>query len=434
MPSNQSREVPAPLILIPQHFGSIVYDHRTYQYMPFDMEATKLLMRLKFTSITHILDELNDQNYKRQIWHFFEQFYKLGFFTIDQRFAGAILDVNSPPDRLVGPLSLHLEVIDECNLKCKHCSTGKLPRNEQPLTLGELDKLFKSMRNIGTFRLGLTGGEPLLRRELFEIIDLAVAHELSPCLTTNGLLLTEEIVKELGKHKLAWFNVSLEGASPQTHDFIRGKGTFNEVIKHISILSEYCRFSLAFTLMKTNLHEVRACAELARCFGAEAAVFRPLYPVGTAYQHLDLMPSFSEYINALKVLSDMKDDPKTNGFVQLCNIHPWGPETRRSSQSIIYTNFGCGAGNVTCSVSVSGDVSPCSYLNPDYIAGNIKKDSLEDIWNNSPIFRQLRSLKGNNTCKKCNDYAICRGGCRARALALNGSINASDPFCMSMIP
>jgi radical SAM protein with 4Fe4S-binding SPASM domain len=426
--SNENKTL--PLVLVPQYFGSIIYDYRTYQYMPFDREATLLFIELKEKSINEILNEIEEQKGRKRIWQFFNYFYKHGFFTFHQKFAGSIQDIKTPSDHLVGPLTLHLELTDSCNLQCRHCSAGQLPRNKQMMDLEDIEGLFKSMKKIGTFRLGLTGGEPLLREDLFDIIDLAIEYGLSPCLTTNGLLLTERIAEELGQRELAWLNISLEGASSQTHDYIRGKGTFNDIIKKIAMVSKHCHFSLAFTLMKSNFHEARACARLAERVGAQAAVFRPLYPVGTANQHSELMLSFSDYLEALNDLAAMEKELNTS-YIQFCNTHPWGPQTRIESRSMVYRNFGCGAGNLVCSVSASGDISPCSYLPSTYIAGNIKDLPLERIWSKSMVFNHIRSLKGNTLCDGCESYRNCLGGCRARALSINKSINAPDSWACS---
>lgn len=427
MLSENSPVTKASLVLIPQYFGSLVYNRHTSQYLPFDHETTGLLKQLKSVPIEKVLSD-KDKQQKTQITGFFEHFYQLGFFDFDYKFIGAILEHEPPPDHLMGPLTLHLEIIDTCNLTCKHCFAGPLPRQQKPLTLDELKTLFANMASIGTFRLGLTGGEPLLRSDLFAIIDLALAYGLSPCLTTNGLLITEEIAFELGKRQFGWLNVSLEGATPQTHDEIRGKGTFEKLLKRLAILAEYTSFSLAFTIMRSNLGEIQTCAELAHRVGAQAAVFRPLYPVGMACTHPELMPTLTQYIEALEKLSTTQ-----KSTFDFCNLHPWGPQTRVDSQSIIYDNFGCGAGNTVCSVSAAGAVSPCSFLGPAYTKGNVKEMSLEKIWHHSPVFNAIRSLPGNDTCLSCNHYNNCSGGCRARALALNESINAVDPWCTKII-
>ncbi len=406
----------SPLVLVPQYFGSTVFDRNTSKYLPFDIKTTELLIRLRREPFDVVLDNVGDPEYKSQLTRFFEAFYKQGFFTIDLKFAGSVLDVNVPLDHLVGPLALHLEIVAACNLKCTHCFAGELPRKEEPLTLKELDALFATLASVGTFRIGLTGGEPLLRRDLFEIIDLATDHGLHPCITTNGLLITEEIAREFGKRKLVWLNVSLEGATAETNDRIRGKGTFDQVRERLSLLSRHAHFTLAFTIMKTNLEEMRDCVEFAYQVGAHTAVFRPLYPVGIARHHLELMPSFAEYNEALNVIAGAQADQQ----FELCSIDPFSPQTRIESQSSIYENHGCGAGNLVCSVSLSGDVNPCSFLGPEFAAANIRHTPFENIWHNSHGFRSIRGLSGTDES--------FNGGCRARALVLNGSINAPDPW------
>jgi mycofactocin biosynthetic radical S-adenosylmethionine protein MftC len=418
-----------PPVLVPQYFGSIIYDPHTAQYFPFDEEATRLFRQMSSTPVSKILQEEPDSDRRKQIQGFYADFNSKGFFSSDQIFKGRILNAQPVRDHLTGPLTLHLEVSDSCNLRCKHCFAGQIQSHGDALTLRELASLFDSMAKIGTFRLGLTGGEPLLRADLFDIIDLAIEKGLVPCLTTNGLLISDEIAKEFGKRKLAWLNVSMEGATPGTHNFIRGKGTYEKVLQKLAVLAKYTRFSLAFTLMRSNLDEARACAELAYQVGAQAAVFRPLYPIGTALQHMELMPTFEEYILALESLSETTQ----NSLFEFCSVHPWGPDTRSETQSNVYENFGCGAGNIVCSVSMSGDVSPCSFLGPAFNAGNIKDSNLENIWHNSAVFQEMRSLPGNTVCQNCDQFDACGGGCRARALALSGSINDLDPWCMKRI-
>lgn len=413
-------EYDAPLVLIPQHFGSLIFDHRTSKYLPFDREATALLLRLRNEPFDSVIASEPDEARRDQMTRFFEHFYEQGFFTIDLRFAGRALALTPPTDHLAGPLAAHLEVAAACNLRCIHCFAGALPRKEQALTLSELDTLFADMAAMGTFRLGLTGGEPLLRHDLFDIIDLATAHGLHPCVTTNGLRITEKIAREFGKRELVWLNVSLEGATAETNDPIRGEGTFDEVIERLKILADHARFTLAFTIMSTNAREVEACAELAYRVGADTAVFRPLYPVGTARQHLDLMPTFDQYSDALATLAA---DSETDGS-ELCGIDPFSPATRDEALAVIYPNQGCGAGNTVCSISLSGDVNPCSFLGPRYAAANVRQRSLSDIWHSSAGFQAIRALPDARE----TDGATFAGGCRARSLILNGSINAPDPW------
>jgi len=128
-----------PLVLIPQFFGSLVFDRRTSRYLPFDAEATTVLTSLLEAPIGRVLDDTADAAHRDRIARFFEHFYEIGFFTLDERLAAVALDLDPPPDHLVAPLAVHLEVVSACNLGCTHCFAGELPRRERRLTLGELD-------------------------------------------------------------------------------------------------------------------------------------------------------------------------------------------------------------------------------------------------------------------------------------------------------
>jgi MoaA/NifB/PqqE/SkfB family radical SAM enzyme len=148
-------------------------------------------------------------------------------------------------------------------------------------------------------------------------------------------------------------------------------------------------------------------------------VFRPLYPVGVARHHLDLMPTFQQYSDALLELESMRDD-----HLDLNHIDPFSPARRQQASANICQNHGCGAGNTVCSVSVSGDVSPCSFLGPDSYTANVRQQSLREIWDNSRGITTIRELPDAEP----GDSAIFSGGCRARSLVLNGSISAADPW------
>jgi len=385
-----------PLVLIPQYFGSLLFDRQTSRYLPFDREATDELLRLRGRPVD-----------RPELVPFYEYFYERGYFTFDGLLAAELLDIVPPADHLAGPLAVHLEVVGACNLKCIHCFAGDLPRNSDPLTLAEMDVLFATFARIGSFRLGLTGGEPLMRRDLFDIVDAATFHGLHPCLTTNALFVTDAIARKFGRRDLVWLNVSLDGATAATNDAIRGAGTFERVLEKLKILGRHTRFTIAFTIMSTNSHEVAACAALARDVGAHAAVFRPLYPVGIAARHPELMPTYDQYARALETLAG-----------DLHAIDPFSPQSREVQQSKITRNNGCGAGNLVCSISVKGDVNPCSFLGPAHDAGNVRARPFEEIWHSSHGFTSIRSCDGEKFC----------GGCRARSQAATGSIHERDPW------
>jgi radical SAM protein with 4Fe4S-binding SPASM domain len=404
----------APLVLIPQHFGSLVFDRRTSRYLPFDHESTDLLLALRRQPINAVLARLAPGEERDAVLGFYDCFYRQGFFTLEGRLAADVLDVEVPADHLVGPLAVHLEIVAACNLTCSHCFAGTLPRNHHPLTLPELEVLFGDLARLGSFRLGLTGGEPLLRKDLFDIVDAATERGLHPCLTTNALLITEEIAREFGKRELVWLNVSLEGPDAATNDAVRGSGTFDAVTEKLRILGRHARFTLAFTILRTNAHLVHPCADLAHQVGAHTAVFRPLYPVGVALHHPELMPSFTQYANALQELAELDvpgADPR--------GLDVFSPEAREPTRAQVHTSHTCGAGNHVCSISVQGDVNPCSFLGPAFNSGNIRERPFADIWRHSQQLRRMR--------RPAEEDGF-RGGCRARAQAFAGSVDAPDPW------
>ncbi len=385
-----------PLVLVPQYFGSLVFDRRAWRYLSFDHEATRLLVDLQRDGIGPVLARIEDEDERAAVLAFIDSLQALRAFRLDGRLAAEVRDVAPPPDHLLGPLVVHLEVVGACNLACTHCFAGELPRNQSPLGVREMEVLFADLERLGTFRVGLTGGEPLLRRDLLDILDAAVAAGLHPSLTTNALLLTEPMARELGRRRGVGLNVSLEGPSPEVNDPVRGPGTFDAVVEKMRLLARYARFTLGFTLLRSNAHLAPQCVELARQVGARAVVFRPLYPVGVARHHLGLMPSFEQYSEALDAAAALADSPP-----------------------VITTGATCGAGRHLCSISVQGDVNPCGFLGPAFHTGNIREQPFEQIWRSGQQMRRLRQPDGPDGF---------RGGCRARALVLAGSVDAADPW------
>lgn len=396
-----------PLVVVPQYFGSLVFDRRTSRYAPFDHETTALLIRALDVAAWQLAGE---DAADAAVADFVACFERAGYFRPDGRLAGVLLPAAPPADHLLGPLAVHVEVIAACNLACTHCFAGELPR-KTTLSAVELARVFGELAALGSFRLGLTGGEPLLRKDLIDVIDAATERGLHPCLTSNGLLLDEHTARELGRRDLVWLNISLEGATAATNDRVRGAGTFDEVVRRLRAFGRHLRFTLAFTITRESAREVEACAALARELGAHTAVFRPIYPVGVAAAHPELMPSFAEYTDALACLAATGSE--------LSPIDGFSPSLRADTQAITYRGPGCGAANLVASISATGDVNPCSFLGAAFESGNIRDRPFAEIWNSGQAFLRLREPDPDGGF---------RGGCRARALAAHGDVRARDPW------
>ena len=429
----------AEWVLVPQHFGSLVYQRSRSRYFPFDHESTALLSALRTQPLV-LSRQMSVPDRRGALLAFYRAFYRLGMFTLDGGFDADLLELVPAPDHLAGPLALHLELGEQCNLRCAHCFAARDLPGAQPgaqelslsralgphsrggpspraLSLDEIDRLCAELAAVGCFRLGLTGGEPLLRPDLFDVLDCALAHGLSPCVTTNGLLVDERVARELGRRPLTWLNVSLDGATAESNDAIRGRGGFAAVMRAVGLLREHCEFSLAFTVTAQSADEVEACAALARRVGATTAVFRPLYPVGRAASRPDLTPSLEAYTVALERLEGRAGEPH-----ELHVVEPFSPLGRRDRRARIHPGPGCGAANVVASVSARGEASPCSFLGPAFCAGNIRERPFAEIWNRGASFAALRRTPTRR------DGPCFGGGCRARALAHCGDADGPDPW------
>lgn len=400
------------LVFIPQYFGALLFDRRSSRYLPFDAPAAAVLRAMTERPAGDVIEAAAPED-RDAVEGLAVDLASKGYLRMDGRLAAAVIDREPPADHLLGPLAVHLEVVGACNLTCTHCFAGELPRNHHPLALAEMDSLFAQLAGLGSFRLGLTGGEPLLRKDLLDILDSATGHGLHPCLTTNALLLNERIARELGQRQLVWLNVSLEGATAATNDAVRGQGVFDRVIEKLELLGRHARFTLAFTLTRNNLAEVEACVELARRVGAHTAVFRPLYPVGIAARTPDLMPSFEGYVDALSRLERVEADN------DLFALDPFSPSAREELRGVVTQGPGCGAANTVASISVQGDVNPCSFLGQAFESGNVRQRPFEEIWREGHAFRRMRAGAGE-------DHFT--GGCRARAQFFAGSAYAEDPW------
>ncbi len=393
-----------------QWFGSLVFDHRIARYLPFDHTLTEALIASEDRSIVEVMGPVGDDD---RIDAFIRHFYAEGLFTHALKFDGRVQSTPSLSRALTGPLSVHLEVVAKCNLTCTHCFAGELPRKADPLTLPELGVLFAELARMGTFRLSLTGGEPLLRKDLLAVIDLAIEHGLHPCITTNGLLLNERWVHELGQRTLLWLNVSVDGATAPVNDLVRGDGTFNAVLEKLRLLRGKVPFSLAFTVMKHNASQAGMLADLAHEVGANSAVLRPLYPVGVAADHEELFPTFAQYQEALAMMGSSSNSD---------NLEVFDPTTRAEHQATVIDHLGCGAGTTTASISVDGTVSPCSFLGAGFSTRSIRERSFSELWREGDKFVELRQFAESEATDSF------RGGCRARAQHFGGSAYAADPW------
>jgi radical SAM protein with 4Fe4S-binding SPASM domain len=338
----------------------------------------------------------------------------------------------------------------KCNLNCKHCysDAGENPRKE--LSTGEALKVVDQIADFGVTSLAFSGGEPLMKKDFFEVAEHAVKSGLYVSLATNGTLLNRRTVRRLKEIGLNYVEVSLDGASRETHDAFRGKtNSFAQALNGLkNCIEEDVCTCLAVTATKNNLNEIPAVFSLAESIGVDRFTLFNFIPTGRGKDiaEIDLSPQErEELLNFLyKKLTEHPKMAILTTAPQLARVAMQCPSTQedmimplahmeaaklsRKAKTLADFIGGCGAGRFYCALSPEGNVQPCVFLPID--VGNLKTDKFEDIWAESSIFKVLRNrgnLKGR--CSKCDFKYVC-GGCRARAFAYYDDYLKSDPGCI----
>jgi radical SAM protein with 4Fe4S-binding SPASM domain len=295
------------------------------------------------------------------------------------------------------------------------------------MNLKEYLRIVDEFVNLGGIFLLLTGGEPLLRKNiLFETIKHARDYMQIERIVvdTNGVLLTEKDAQLFAKYDVD-VGVSLDGATPATHDFIRGKGTYDKTIRSIKMLvNEGVKVTTGTTLMKPNFEEVENILRLDKELGVHSANFTLLKVYGRAKENeKQIAPSVDENLSAVKKILETSKEIQIKTSIEEMEL---GLKKLERAKDL------CGAGTKVLSISANGDVYPCDALYFDNLkAGNIRRQKLNEIWKHSPtlkIFKDL-SVTRIEKCKDCEIKFICGGGCLADRYALYESFEKCTPMC-----
>jgi radical SAM protein with 4Fe4S-binding SPASM domain len=354
------------------------------------------------------------------------------------------------PLSIYAPFLVVWDFTHSCNLNCKHCYSNSGATREKELTTKEALEVVDQLADAGVIALAFSGGEPLSRKDFFEVASHAVNRGLYVSVATNGTLLTKENVRKLKQAKINYVEVSIDGATAETHDSFRGvPSAFDKAVAGLkNCVEEDLCACIATTATKSNIDEMPEILDLAEEIGAERFTYFNFIPTGRGKEHYDqdLSPEEREKL-MLYLLDRMSKGYKVTILTtapQLARValQCQGPgdtatmsmahmqTVKVSKKAVPLADFigGCGAGRLYCSLSPQGDVHPCVFLPIN--VGNLKKEKFGDVWLNSKLFNALRNrdnLKG--ACGKCDYKYIC-GGCRARANAYKKDIMASDVGCI----
>lgn len=331
------------------------------------------------------------------------------------------------------------ETTRNCNLSCIHCRAAA---TQGPYS-GELDtessfRLLDQIAQVGQPIIILTGGEPLLRQDIFEISAYGTKKGLKMVMAPNGTMITESNAKQMADAGIKRISISLDGAEKESHDGFRGvEGAFEGAIRGIQLAKEAgIEFQINTTITKTNLDQIPKIQDLAIELGAVAHHIFLLVPTGRGKYIVDQEITADEYESTLNWFYDQRGKTPLQ-LKATCAPHYYRilrQRAKQEGQTVSYKTHGldavtrgCLGGTGFCFISHTGIVQPCGFL--DLNCGDVTKKSFEDIWNHSDVFLSLRNyenLKGK--CGKCEFKRVC-GGCRARAYEATGDYLAEEPLC-----
>ncbi len=357
------------------------------------------------------------------------------------------------PISLSAPLLVVWDFTHKCNLACKHCYSNSGAVQEDELSTEQALGVVDQLADAGVTALAFSGGEPLIRRDFFQIARYASDRGLYVSLASNGTLLTKENVQKIKEAKVNYIDVSIDGASAKTHDDFRGvPGTFNKALAGLKncVEADLC-VCIATTVGKNNMEELPAIIDLAEEIQAERFTYFNFIPTGRGKSHFDqdLSPQEREKVLGY-LLNRMSAGCKTTilatapqlarvalqcqgasgtGEVTMSMAHMQTVKVTKKAVPLGEFIGGCGAGRLYCSISPQGDVHPCVFL--PVKVGNLRTEKFNDVWLKAPLFNAFRNrsnLKGS--CGRC-DYKLICGGCRARSAAYHkGDMLNGDPGCL----
>lgn len=331
------------------------------------------------------------------------------------------------------PLIVFYEITKACMLSCKHCRANAVfNRDPAELNLVEIDKLATELESFGKPSpiLIISGGDPLMRGDIFDVLDIFNSHHLITNIAFSGTkLVTEKKVEKL-EERVKTVAISLDGADAAVHDAWRGiNGTFDTSLKIISLLKEHgIRYQINTTVSNFNLENLKKMPELLERLEPDTWDLFFLIPTGRAQGSMMITADQAE--NFLKETFTLSKNIKYRIKVTEAPFYNRIKlQNGAGAQTIMRDEKGRGVtdGRGTMFISNIGDVTPTGFL-PEY-AGNAKKRSIVDLYRKSEIFTLLRDpdkLKGK--CGICKYRYVC-GGSRARAYAVYGDYLAEDPLC-----
>ena len=299
------------------------------------------------------------------------------------------------------PLLVHLEVTKRCNLRCIHCAIrADAPNRSEELSTDEIKSLIDSLSSLGTMYLSMSGGEPFLRKDIFDLVKYGKSRGLGLHISSNGTLITRGAARRLNALGLDAITISLDAVTPEIHDAIRGvKGAFEKAVSAIKNLVECKRrtqVGINAIVTDLNFHELPELVDFAAELGADGVRLQPWHPSLGRPETEDLLSVKRERLGELRrVLDEALRRARRNGIY--INSRTYIHGISQFFEDAEKLKVDCFAGFFSCNVSWEGVVYPCAFVPP---VGSVRDERFEEIWR-SERFKAVRNDIRRGKCPKC---------------------------------
>jgi [mycofactocin precursor peptide]-tyrosine decarboxylase / 3-amino-5-[(4-hydroxyphenyl)methyl]-4,4-dimethylpyrrolidin-2-one synthase len=325
---------------------------------------------------------------------------------------------------LQAPICLTWELTYACNLACVHCLSSSGRRDPRELSTAECRALIEEFERMQIFYVNIGGGEPTVRKDFWELLDYAVDHHVGAKFSTNGSRITPAIARRLASTDYVDVQISLDGATAEINDAIRGSGSFETAMRAIQNLSAagMNNFKISVVATRANVDQLDAFKAIADRHHAQLRITR-LRPSGRGADVWDdLHPTQAQQRRIYDWL--MAHGEKVLTGDSFFHLGAYGAP-------LAGLNL-CGAGRVVCLVDPVGDVYACPFaIHDSFLAGNVRAPGgFARVWSESPLFLELRGNETQGACKSCGHFDVCRGGCMAAKFFTGLPLAGPDPECV----
>ncbi|MGE4424828.1 MAG: mycofactocin radical SAM maturase [Solirubrobacteraceae bacterium] len=342
----------------------------------------------------------------------------------------------TPPERPVGrlvdefqsgldaPICLTWELTYACNLACVHCLSSSGRRDPRELSTAECTAVIDELQRMQVFYVNIGGGEPTVRKDFWELVDYATDHQVGVKFSTNGSRIDADVARRLASSDYVDVQISLDGATPEVNDPVRGPGTFDTAMTAMGHLRDagFSGFKLSVVCTRHNIPQLDAFKAIADEYGAQLRLTR-LRPSGRGADTWDeLHPLPHQQRELYDWLVAHGDDVLTgDSFFHLAAY----------GDALPGLNL-CGAGRVVCLIDPVGDVYACPFaIHDEFLAGNVRADGgFQGVWRESELFLELREPQAAGACNSCQFFDSCRGGCMAAKFFTGLPMDGPDPECV----